>query len=258
MAYSETFFSVLPTPEEKSSRKRKYYIFRASADPESAVRDIASKYCKQQTIKALLDPLKCVMQLQKIMSGTSHMENLSDLVAICFVFTYRNIQSQSQSIGLLKHCLNNNFKFDDEELDLMVKSMIDDPPQSHRDMNFCSQVVALICKQSKYCAKLLLERFKEKKLSESQVKFLTEISKEICLNPTNFTQNEIEILRTPLVADPTIVKEKKIKNTPTMKKMEQAEMKTKVNTYYSRFKSYQNVLFIILTIILLLAIVSIL
>lgn len=256
MTYTENYFQKLPT-NEKSSRWRKYNLYLASANPTEAVNRISKEFFTKETAKSLTDPIKCVPVIQKIMLSTPHMEDLSDFVAICFVFTYKYYQSQSQSIGLLKLCLQKNFKFENDELDLMNKAMIEDPPQKESDTKFCSQFIALTCKKSDYCADFLVKRYQEVKYSEKQANFLKEISKEISRDPKNFNESQLQIINADLPIDQLSFKKNKNKNSLSEKNFRKAERSKKVDSIYSKFRNYQSIIFIILTIFILLLIILI-
>ena len=235
-------------------------MYRSSTHAEESIKEISVKYFTQQTVQKLLDPVKCAFLLQRIMTDTSHMENLSDLVAICFVFTYKNLQSQPQAIGLIRYCMNNDFHFEDEELDLIVQTMFDNPPSGSKNIKVCSQIVSLICKQSQFCAKLMVDRYRSEKYSQEQVDFLTAIAKEIALDPLheNFTKGDIETISSPLIADPSSKEKKKMKKTPTAQKIKKAEMENKINSISSKVDKYQGFMFAIFTILLVLLVILIL
>ena len=88
MTYTDNFFRILPTPKDKNARRRKYNLVEADLNISEAVNDICNEFFTRQTKEALMDPIKCALVLQQIMTSTPHMENLSDFVAICFVYMY--------------------------------------------------------------------------------------------------------------------------------------------------------------------------
>ncbi|KAK8887902.1 hypothetical protein M9Y10_038961 [Tritrichomonas musculus] len=258
MTYTENFFRKIPTKEEKNGRWRKYNLIRAGVNAQEAVTELSKEFFTKQTSKSLMDLDKCVPMLQKIMHSTPHMENLSDFVAICFVYTYIYHQSQKQSIELLKLCFKKDIEFEDTELKLMVKTIIENPPENESDMKLCTQFIAQKCKKSDLCRKFLVQNYQKDEYSQNQANFLRMLRDEVLFDQKNFNNDELQRLNTVLKYNQSLPsKEEVTKKTPTDKIFEKVENKKKVESFYSKIQNHENIIFIIITVFFFLIIIAI-
>jgi hypothetical protein len=95
------------------------------------------------------------MQLRRILS-LPDLFTLSDFVAACIIFVYRNGQTSRQAIAFLDDAALRDFPFSPDESDILMRALLlDAPPRIAIDA--AAAVVARFCRADGQCRRVFLE-----------------------------------------------------------------------------------------------------
>ena len=261
-------FAILPTAQEKDSRERRNWLEKANSFPQEVVFEISHKFFISSIANALSKPTTCIMQLQSCLMNSPHSIYLSDFVAICTIFVYKNIQksskgelssqTQSQAVAFWANVIDGkylNFTFEPDEQDLIISSIVADPPIYKKDYDTCVSIVSFFCKsEDRFCFGRFIERLKLAELPDGSKRFLVDCCKEIIDSNPLISTNEREFLKSFIKQKPAeeeILKTKEIEPTPTKQRLDELIKENRIEKLYNWFRPYKLLYFILFTIIIL-------
>ena len=156
---AENVFRVIP--EEKAKERRGVELRRALANTDEMLKKLAKDFFQPQIVVSLTNPATCLFKLRDLIDGSTYMQNLSDFVVVCFIFVYKNPTTRRQALSFLRDKKIRNFKFSQDELEVLVTAIVDTPPTNTQDVTDCAEIIAQFCEEDGYCLRIVLAMLKQ-------------------------------------------------------------------------------------------------